>query len=167
MSEINIDLNLVDLIVTDFDGVLTNNKVYVGEDGCEIVRCDRSDGLAFDVLKKLNIPIYILSTEKNKVVQARANKLNIPVYSGVYDKMSAINDILEAEDADIKRTVYIGNDLNDFGLIEASGISVCPADSHDKIKELSDVCLEKKGGDGVIRELVERCFRIDVVEVLY
>ena len=67
-----INIDKLDALVFDFDGVLTDNKVYLGEDGKELVSCSRADGLAFDVLRKLNIPVLILSTEKSLVVKMRA-----------------------------------------------------------------------------------------------
>ena len=86
-------LDDIDAIVFDFDGVLTNNIVYVDQNGKETVSCSRADGLAFDVLHKLKIPVYIISTEKNTVVTSRANKLKIPVIQGTTSKVRAINKL--------------------------------------------------------------------------
>ena len=79
MKHNHININMIDAFVFDFDGVLTNNLVYLDHHGDEWVSCNRADGLAFDLLLKLNKPTYILSTEKNPVVTARAKKLKVPV----------------------------------------------------------------------------------------
>ena len=90
-------LNKIDAIILDFDGVLTDNSVYLNQDGLEQVKCSRADGLAFDLLRKIGKPIYILSSEKNYVVQARANKLRVPALHGVSDKVSALKDFADKE----------------------------------------------------------------------
>ena len=90
MSVSKISLSDIDLIFFDFDGVLTNNMVHLDENGKEFVSCNRADGIAFDVLRKLKKPAYILSTEKNLVVTARANKLKIPALQGVSDKVDEL-----------------------------------------------------------------------------
>ena len=86
-------LDNIDALVFDFDGVLTNNLVYLNQEGVESVACSRADGLAFDVLRKLNKPAFILSTEKSFVVTMRAKKLKIPAIQGVTDKVSAIKEL--------------------------------------------------------------------------
>ena len=85
-----ITLENIDAFIFDFDGVLTNNLVFVDQDGKELVSCNRSDGLAFDVLRKLKKPSYILSTEKNPIVSARAKKLKIQAIQGVEDKVKEL-----------------------------------------------------------------------------
>ena len=87
------DLKNIDAFVFDFDGVLTDNRVYVNQDGKESVCCNRSDGLAFEALRKLKIPTFILSTESNPVVVARANKLKVPVLKGIKDKRKTLVEL--------------------------------------------------------------------------
>ena len=84
MKDIVIKIDQLDALVFDFDGVLTNNKVHLNQSGVEWVSCSRADGLGFDVLRKLNFPSYVLSTENNPVVKARAEKLKIPVSLIIY-----------------------------------------------------------------------------------
>ena len=83
-------LSDIQVFVFDFDGVLTDNLVHIDSNGIEFVSCNRSDGLAFDVIKKLKKPVYILSSEKNSVVTARAKKLNVRAIHGVADKVEAL-----------------------------------------------------------------------------
>ena len=157
----------IDVFVFDFDGVLTNNLVYLNQEGVESVACSRADGLAFDVLRKLNKPAYILSTEKNTVVSARAKKLNIPAIQGVVDKVETIKKLAADNNYSLKNILYVGNDLNDYLVIQLCGYSVCPADSHPKIKGVSSVILSTNGGDGIVRELLEEVFNLDFIKILY
>lgn len=159
-------INEVDAFVFDFDGVMTNNLVFIDENGKEIVCCNRADGLAFDVLRKLGKKSFILSTENNPVVTKRAKKLKISAIQGVTNKARALIELANNNCYDIKKILYLGNDLNDYDAMKICGFSVCPADSHKKIKELSDITLNTKGGQGVIRDLLENFFDIDFVEIL-
>jgi 3-deoxy-D-manno-octulosonate 8-phosphate phosphatase (KDO 8-P phosphatase) len=162
-----IPLESIQALVFDFDGVLTNNFVVVGQDGSESVTCSRSDGLAFDVLRKVNKPAYILSTEKNKVVSARANKLKVKVVHGVDNKALAIKQFADEEKFDLKKILYVGNDVNDYNAMKLCGYTACPSDSHEIIKLNSTIVLNSKGGCGVAREIVEEVFRIDFNKILY
>lgn len=160
-------INDVDAFIFDFDGVLTNNQVYVNQSGEELVACSRSDGLAFDVLKKIKKPAFILSTEQNPVVSMRAKKLKIKVMQGVADKEKAIKDLAFKNNFSLENILYIGNDLNDYLAMKVCGFSVCPIDSHPKIKEISKHVLNTRGGNGVIRELLEEVFDLNFITILY
>lgn len=164
-TQINIDD--IDAFVFDFDGVLTNNMVHLDQDGKEWVSCSRGDGLAFDVLRKLNQPAYILSTEKNPVVSARANKLKIPALQGIANKVEALNSLSTEQGYDLTRIFYVGNDLNDYRVMELCGYTACPNDSHQLIKLLADYTLATKGGEGIVRELLEDVVQIDFIKTLY
>ena len=129
-----ISLDNIDAFVFDFDGVLTNNLVQIDENGKESVCCSRADGLAFDVMRKLEKPSYILSTEKNPVVSARAKKLKIQALQGIKNKADALSSLSESKGYDLSRILYVGNDLNDFDVMKTCGYSACPIDSHIKIK---------------------------------
>jgi 3-deoxy-D-manno-octulosonate 8-phosphate phosphatase (KDO 8-P phosphatase) len=166
-GEIIMILDEIDVFIFDFDGVLTNNMVYLDQDGKESVSCSRGDGLAFDVLRKLNKPAYILSTEKNTVVSARAKKLKITAIQGVENKILGLQKIVKKESYSLEKTLYIGNDLNDYRVMEICGLTVCPADSHDRIKKISDIVLKTNGGYGVVRELLEDVLDLDFIKILY
>ena len=160
-------LDNIDALVFDFDGVLTNNFVYLSQGGEESVVCSRSDGLAFDVLRKINKPTFILSTEKNSIVTMRAKKLQIPSIQGVPDKVIALKKLAKEKNYDLKNILYVGNDLNDYLAMQLCGYSACPADSHKRIKEIATFVLKTKGGKGVIREILEEIFKLDLVQILY
>jgi len=165
--EYDIKIEDVDAFIFDFDGVLTNNLVHVDQDGRELVSCSRGDGLAFDVLRKLKKPSYILSTEKSNVVTARANKLKVPAVQGVFNKVEELKKLAIRENLDIKRFFYVGNDVNDYKAMRECGYSSCPADSHKDIKKIATFILKTDGGNGVVREILESTFQLDFIKILY
>ena len=161
------NIDNIDVFVFDFDGVLTNNMVYLDQNGKESVSCSRGDGLAFDALRKLKKSAYILSTEKNTVVSARAHKLQISALQGVENKVVGIQEIVKKENCKLENILYVGNDLNDYWVMSMCGFTACPADSHEKIKQISSIVLKTNGGFGVVRELLEDVFGLDFIEILY
>ena len=161
-----IDLRSLQCIVFDFDGVLTDNMVFVDQNGNESVRCCRGDGLAFDALRKTDLRLYILSTESSPVVTARGAKIRIPVYQGIRKKCDALVSLSIEQGIELNRTIYVGNDLNDYHAMQACGFRLCPRDSHPKIKALADIVLEASGGQGVVREIVEDVLGLDMLALL-
>jgi YrbI family 3-deoxy-D-manno-octulosonate 8-phosphate phosphatase len=162
-----VSIDKIDAFIFDFDGVMTNNLVYIDQEGKESVSCSRADGLAFDVLHKLNIPSFILSSETNPVIKMRANKLRIKAIQGILDKEIAVKELANKYSYNLKNLIYIGNDLNDYQAMKICGYSICPADSHPIIKEISNLILQSKGGDGVVRELLENVFNLNIIKILY
>ena len=145
----------VQAVVFDFDGVFTDNRLLVFQDGREAVLCDRGDGWGLDQLRKTGIPLLILSTEKNPVVQARADKLQIPCLHGVQDKGAALGQWLLEQGLDPMHIVYVGNDVNDLPCLEMVGFRVVVADAHPSVRAVADLLLEHPGGQGAIRELCD------------
>ena len=167
MNKKNLSIDSIDAFIFDFDGVLTNNLVHINQDGKESVSCSRADGLAFDVLRKINKPTYILSTEKNPVVTVRAKKLKVPVLQGVGDKSRAIKEFTNKKGFKLENIFYVGNDLNDYNAMRLCGYTACPIDSHIKIKQLATYTLKTKGGEGVVREVLEDIMKLDFIQILY
>jgi 3-deoxy-D-manno-octulosonate 8-phosphate phosphatase (KDO 8-P phosphatase) len=146
----------IKLIVYDFDGVMTDNKVFVDQHGNEMVQLSRADGLGIAEIKKLGIQQMILSTETNPVVSARAKKLNLFCIQGVDNKAQALLDYCENQQIGLSDVAYVGNDINDLEVMKLVETTFCPSDSHIKIKEISQYILESKGGDGVSREIYDK-----------
>jgi len=147
--------NKIKLFVYDFDGVMTDNKVYIDQNGNEMVQVNRADGLGVVEIKKMEIEQIIMSTETNPVVSARAIKLDIPCLQGLDNKKDTLLDYSKKNDIDLKNVAYVGNDINDKDAMEIAGFSFCPADAHETIKKISDHVFKRYGGDGVIRELLD------------
>ena len=142
-------------LVMDFDGVLTNNKVIVNEDGSESVICSRDDGYAIEKIKQLGIITLILTREKNNVVIARARKLNTEIIKGEKEKLETLKKWCLKNDIFPEGLAYIGNDLPDLECLEYAKFSFCPSDAFVIVRKKAEFILSKKGGDGCIREILE------------
>ena len=129
-KQMQINKNDINLIVYDFDGVMTDNRVIVSQDGTEAVTVNRADGLGVDYLRNEGIPQMILSTESNPVVQARAEKLGIEVVRNCRDKKRTLIREAEENGYDLSKVIFVGNDLNDLEAMKIVGYPVAPADSH-------------------------------------
>jgi YrbI family 3-deoxy-D-manno-octulosonate 8-phosphate phosphatase len=156
----------LDAILLDFDGVLTDNKVYVSQDGTEAVACSRSDGLAMEALRSQGMSVCIVSREKNPVVKARGDKLGIRVVQAVGDKRTACAELARQEGWSLERLLFVGNDLNDHAVMAACGYSACPSDSHAKILALARYPLKTRGGEGVLLEIADEVLGVDVLAYL-
>ncbi len=141
-------------LVTDFDGVHTDGKVTVSQDGTETVRCDRRDGMGIEIARKNGLPILILSKEKNPVVEMRARKLRVECIHGCDDKLSALSDWLRTKQLHWDDIAYVGDDINDLDCLQLAGLSICPSDGVARVKSCCDLHLQTPGGAGCIREIV-------------
>ena len=144
-------------LIMDFDGVLTDDKVQVDQDGHESVRCSRSDGFGIMMLKQnSSIQPMILSRESNPVVTARARKLEIEVFQSVLNKDQAIQALITERHLNPSELIYIGNDLNDLVVLPLVGYFVCPSDAHPQVLRQADLVLNHSGGKGAVRELIAK-----------
>jgi len=145
----------LDAVVCDFDGVHTDDHVWVDEKGVESVRVSRSDGYGIKLLKEAGYTVLILSTEKNPVVAARAKKLDVEVIQGQDNKADALDTWLEKNSIDASRVAYLANDVNDIPALERVGWPVVVADAHPSVKVMARISLRSNGGEGAVRELVD------------
>lgn len=146
----------VRLVVMDFDGVLTDNRVWVDEMGKETVAAYRSDSLGLAILRqKTGIESLVLSMETNPVVSARCKKMNVPVLQGINQKDGALIKFLAERRIDPKEVVYIGNDVNDLVCFPQVGCAVVPVDAEPDVIKQADITLTRKGGHGAVRELCD------------
>jgi YrbI family 3-deoxy-D-manno-octulosonate 8-phosphate phosphatase len=141
------------LLVTDFDGCLTNDRVHVNKDGNEFVSVNRKDGLAVHTLRKMGVECLILSSETNDVVQKRAEKMGVQAINGELDKVSALSGFLLKNNIDWSQVWYVGNDRNDAAVMKKVSKSFCPSDAVDSIRELASHILQSRGGGGVLSEI--------------
>ncbi len=158
-------------VAFDFDGIFTNNKVYVDQGGRETVQCDRRDGLGFDFVRrfqregKLQASMMILSKEGNPVVIARAKKLKLDCFYGIGDKLTFMTEHLgktfPSNKNPFEGLIYVGNDLNDLPLMIRAGFSVAPADAHPRVRAIASLVLQENGGDGFVRAFLELLLDLD------
>ena len=146
----------VRLVVMDFDGVLTDNRVWVDESGKETVAAYRSDSLGLAIMRqKTGIESLVLSMETNPVVSARCKKMNVPVLQGIIQKDAALTKFLAERNINPAEVVYIGNDVNDLVCFPHVGCAVVPIDAEPDVIKQADISLTRRGGHGAVRELCD------------
>jgi len=151
-------LNNIKLIVFDFDGVFTDNTVYVTQDGVESVRCWRSDGLGLARLQSCGVRVFIISTEANPVVTTRAQKLNLLCKQGIKDKAVAILEACKELAVAPTDTMFVGNDINDIPAFNAVGVPVAVADAYPEVMPHVMYLTHKPGGFGAVREVCDMVY---------
>lgn len=151
-----VDWRAVDALVMDFDGVHTDNAALLSETGAESVKVNRSDGLGIARLRRAGMRMLLLSTEKNPVVRARADKLGLECVSGCDDKLSALQRWATEQDVGQARIAYLGNDLNDAECLDWVGVPIVVADAHPELLTGSNFVTINRGGDGAVREVADR-----------
>lgn len=151
-------LSEVELIIFDFDGVFTDNSVYINSDHIESVRCWRSDGLGLQRLREIGVKLHILSSEINPVVSARAKKINIDCLQNVNNKAEAVEAICAKYSIQKRNTMFVGNDINDICAMKIVGFPVGVADSYKEIYPYVLCLTNKAGGFGAVREICDIIF---------
>ena len=156
MEEMKEKLKKIKLLITDVDGVLTDNGLYYTEEGLVMKKFNVKDGMGVVLLRKAGIKTAIISTDESKIIQKRAERLKMDfVYTGTWEKDLKMREICEIMKISTEETAFIGDDVNDIGIINAAGITACPADAMPEIKNIVDIVFDKKGGEGVFREFAD------------
>jgi len=149
-------LRSVRLVLLDFDGVLTDNRVIVSESGEESVVCSRADGIGIARLRELGIPCCVVSSEENAVVERRCEKLGVRCFRGVKSKV----DVAEALGIELGvspgEMLFVGNDVNDLDVLRFVGLGVAVADAVPEVQQVAGMVLECRGGLGAVREICDR-----------
>lgn len=146
----------VDLLAMDFDGVITDNRVWVDAAGRELVAANRSDSLGLAILReKTGIRQLVISKERDLAVAARCNKMLVPFMQGIDDKAAALTAYLKENGLDASRTIFVGNDVNDLPSFAAAGFGVAVCDSHPDVIKAADMVLTRRGGHGAVREICD------------
>jgi 3-deoxy-D-manno-octulosonate 8-phosphate phosphatase (KDO 8-P phosphatase) len=155
VTELSPLLERVRFAVFDFDGVFTDNRVWVNERGEESLAFSRSDGLGLRRLDEVGVRYLIVSMEKNPIVGARAKKLKVDCVQGVDDKLSVVRDRAVDLGVSLEETAFLGNDINDAECLRAVGVPVVPADAWPEVKPLAHWVLSRPGGNGCVREFCD------------
>ena len=143
------------LVAFDFDGVFTDNMVYVLENGTEAVRCFRSDGLGLHKLEQLGIETVIISTEANPVVSARAHKLKIRCVQDCRDKRAALESIAKELGISLSEVAFVGNDINDLPCLTCVALPIVVQDAHPDVVSTARYQTKRPGGYGAVREVCD------------
>ena len=155
MTELRPLLERVRLAVFDFDGVFTDNRVWVNERGEEALAFSRSDGLGLRRLDEVGVGYLIVSKEQNPIVGTRARKLRADCVQGVDDKLAVLRERTERLGISLEETAYVGNDVNDAECLRTVGVPVVPADAWPEVKPLARWVLSRPGGAGCVREFCD------------
>ena len=146
----------VKLLVLDFDGVLTDDRVWVDQNGKETIAASRSDGMGLELLRtNTDIEVFVLSKETNPVVTARCKKLKISVFQSIDEKEIALKELINKKNINFSDVVYVGNDVNDIECFALVGFAAAPRDAFVSVKRNADIVLEHPGGFGAVREICE------------
>ena len=148
------------LVAFDFDGVFTDNMVYVFEDGREAVRCSRADGMGLQKLKRAGVKPVIISTETNPVVTARSRKLAIDCVQSCDDKRVALDAIRKEMDLALSEVAFVGNDINDLCCLDCVGLPIVVQDAHPDVLPYALYRTKTPGGYGAVREVCDLFARV-------
>lgn len=159
-------LKSIKLVAFDFDGVFTDNRVYVFEDGREAVACYRSDGVGLRKLDRLDIHSVVISTETNPVVSERCKKLGIQCHQGVEDKLTVLNAIADQLAVPLTQTAFVGNDINDLDCLKAVALPIVVRDALSEVLPYALFRTSAKGGYGAVREVCDLLEAVDESEFL-
>lgn len=146
----------VRLLALDFDGVLTDNRVWVDQDGREAVAASRGDSMGIRLLRESGVEVIVISTEVNPVVQARCRKMNIPAITGTWDKASVLEAYIQEHHIQPQNVVFLGNDVNDLPCFSVAACGVAVADAEPEVLRQADLILTQRGGYGAVRELCDK-----------
>ena len=150
------------LLVFDFDGVFTDNRVLVLQDGTEAVMCSRADGLGLDRLRKCGLDMLVLSKEQNPVVGARCNKLRLHYIQGCDEKAERLHQEINDRGITHNEVAYVGNDINDVECMELVGLPISVADGYPEVKRVAAWVGTVPGGQGAVREVCD--WMADILE---
>ena len=157
----------IKLFISDVDGVMTDAGMYYTESGDEFKKFNTHDGMGFALLRNAGVKTGIITTEQTRIVERRAAKLKIDyVYQGkgFGNKLEAAKEICAVENITLDEVAYIGDDINCIELLSNAGIAACPANSVKAVKAIANIIhLEKKGGDGAVREFIDLLFEKQMV----
>lgn len=157
-----IDLKLgfaPDAVLFDFDGVFTDNHVYIDQNGYESVRCSRLDGFGLASLRRAGVHIAVLTTETKPIARLRCEKLKVPCFDSLDDKLQFATQYLPRLGYSLEKTIFVGNDINDLELLRNARIGVVPSDCYEHIKIPEFYITRRAGGCGCVRELCDHLLR--------
>ena len=146
----------IKILVMDVDGTLTDGKIYIGSDGEMLKAFNVKDGLGISKLRTNNIIPAIITGRKSEILKRRSEELKIEeLYQGEENKIGKLKELVERYKCSLSEVAYIGDDENDLQCMKVCGLSGCPADAVESVKEAVDVVCTKDGGQGAVREFIE------------
>jgi 3-deoxy-D-manno-octulosonate 8-phosphate phosphatase (KDO 8-P phosphatase) len=161
MSNYKALLQQVDTFIFDYDGVMTDGKVILMEEGQPLRMAHVKDGYVLQLIVKLGFNVVIISGGFSRSMENRFESLGIKdVYLGVKNKDIVLKDFLDRHKIDPQHVVYMGDDIPDFKVMKMVGIPVCPADAAEEIKDISIYISDRNGGEGCVRDIIEQVLKV-------
>jgi 3-deoxy-D-manno-octulosonate 8-phosphate phosphatase (KDO 8-P phosphatase) len=158
----------IEIIVLDVDGTMTDGKITYTQNGDEVKSFCVKDGLAIASWIRLGKEVAIITGRKSKIVERRAEELGIKhFYQGVHNKKEVLDNILNELNLNMDSVATIGDDLNDYSMLSASKIAFVPSNASHYVKDIADITLSNRGGDGAVREMIERLIVSEGLEKRY
>ena len=145
----------IKLVLTDVDGVLTDGGMYYSKNGEELKKFNTKDGMGVQLLLEKRIKTILITKEKSKISQKRANKIKAKIYCGVSNKESKLKKICSEFNVNSQSVAYIGDDINDVGIMKLVGLSGSPKNGSSEVKKIANYVCKSKGGEGAFREFVD------------
>ncbi len=146
----------IKLFVMDVDGTLTDGRIYIGNEGEIMKAFDVKDGYGIRSLMNQGVVPVIITGRKSAIVAERCRELGIEeLYQGVADKLECMMDVAGKYGVEQEQIAYIGDDMNDLACMQVAGISACPADAWEPVKESASYVCRNDGGRGAIREFAD------------
>ena len=154
MKKISIKASKIKVVLTDVDGVLTDGGMYYSNKGDIMKKFHVRDGMGVTLLRKNTIPTIIVTKEKNEIIKQWSKKMKIDkLLMGIINKEAVLEKICQNYDVQASEICYIGDDINDLGLLKLVGFSATPSDGIIEAQKICDYVCENNGGNGVFREV--------------
>lgn len=150
-------LQNIKLLILDVDGTLTDGGIYYDKEGHELKKFNAKDGLGIVLAQKSGIDVMFLTGRSSVIVEKRAIELKVKyLFQGIGDKAEFLDKFMNERDIPKQAVAYVGDDLNDYEAMKLAGITACPADAADEIREISNIVLTRNGGCGAVREFIDK-----------
>lgn len=150
----------IKILVLDVDGTLTDGKIYVDDKDNSFKAFNVKDGFALVNWLKLGGEVAILTGKKSNIVERRAKELGIKyIIQGSKNKKQDLKNLLKELNITFENVAYMGDDLNDLGVMKSVGFSACPKDSVQEVLEITNFISSKNGGDGAVREFLKHIMK--------
>lgn len=149
-------LKKIKILISDVDGVLTDGGAYYSDEGIELKKFSIRDGMGFVLMQKAGYRVAIVTTEKTKIVERRAERLKVTdLYQGVVNKVAAVEELMNKYALTWQEVAFIGDDINDLPVLKKAGFAAAPANATAINKKLSDYVCKSEGGHGAVREVCD------------
>lgn len=152
----------IELLILDVDGVLTDGKIIISNDGNEYKNFDVKDGLGIVLLQKLGVKVAIITGKQSNIVADRISALGVDhrdIFQNQKNKLNAYQTLKDRYNLDDSQIAYMGDDLPDISLMNKVGISAAPADCISIVKDYADIVCQNNGGNGAVREFSEHLIK--------